>query len=65
MCLKADNFSSEIDALVAPSELPLFAYDEIGHLTRRPYLFVIAQIRNTAGNSREHVFSKHDVCEDG
>ncbi|PON32412.1 hypothetical protein PanWU01x14_361620 [Parasponia andersonii] len=64
MCFKAENYSSEIDELVAPLGLPFFVYDEIGHITRSPYQ-LCAQIHDAARNPREHIFSKHDVCEDG
>lgn len=64
MCFKAENYSPEIDELVAPTGLPYFIYDEIGRLTKGPYQFC-AQIHNAARNPREHIFSKHENCEDG
>ena len=64
MCFKAENFYSEVDVLAVPIGLPFFIYDGIGNLKRNLYQFC-AKKHNNARNPREHIFSKHDVCEDG
>lgn len=64
MCLKAENYSAEIIELVAPIGLSFFIYDELGLLNHSTYQSC-AQIHNAAKYSREHMFSKHDICEDG
>ena len=64
MCLKVENHLSDVNEVVAPFELPLFVLNDNRHLTNSQVWFH-ALMPCVARNLREHVMSKHDVCEDG
>ena len=59
MCLKVESHLSEINEVVALFEVPLYVpltYSQVWFHALMP---------SAARNLREHVMSKHDVCEDG
>lgn len=64
MWLKVKSSFSEVNAVVAPSELTFLILDEIGYLVCHQYLFC-THVPEVAGNLDSCVTSKPDVCEDG
>ena len=58
MCLKLESSFAEFGKVVASFGLPLDILDETEHSTQ-----FCAQMHRR--NTREHIMSKHDVCEDG
>lgn len=64
MCLKVENHLSDVNEVVASFQLALFVLNDNQHLTYSQVWFN-ALMPSLARYLREHVMSKHDVCEDG
>lgn len=64
MCVKFKSSLSMVEELIAPCQHPLHSLDETEHLTHIPYKFC-APMPGVSRNTRAHIMSKHDVCEDG
>lgn len=64
MCLKVKVSFSDVNKGIAPFELPLFIFEEIGCLNQCPCL-CRAQVHEVSINQSGHLMSKYDLCEDG
>lgn len=64
MWLKVKSSLSQVNEVVAPSEVALLILDEIGCLDHCQHL-LYAHVPEVTGNLSNCVMSKRDVCEDG
>jgi hypothetical protein len=65
MWLKVKSSFSEVNEVVAPSELTFLILDEIGYLVYHHQHLFCTHVPEVAGNFGSCATSKPDVCEDG
>lgn len=64
MCVNAKKFSSKVNEVATPYELPFFILDEIGEQSNVQSV-LLAQTDAGARNTRNLVVLGHDIGDDG